>query len=60
MYTPDDLALLTAQADADAEAELTYQRMMEEEASRAEQAAADAEAEAAYARDDAAAAIDLF
>lgn len=60
MVTPDDIAFLTAQADADTEAELAYQRMMEEEASRAEQAAADAEAEAAYARDDAAVEADLF
>lgn len=60
MYTPDDIALLTAQADADAEAELAYQRMMEEEAFRAEQAAADAEADAAYARDDAAVETDLL
>jgi hypothetical protein len=48
------------QAADDEEAALTYQRMMEEETSRAEQAAADAEAEAASAHDGAAVETNLF
>ena len=48
MYTPDDIEFLTAQAAADEEAELAYQRMMEEDAYRAE-LAADAEDAERYA-----------
>jgi hypothetical protein len=50
MYTPDDIEFLTAQSAADEDAELAYQRMMDEEAYRAEQAAADEEAELYYRR----------